>query len=439
VLLFACSLAMITYLDRVCFSTVAPTLQNELGLTDLQIGWLFTAFAFAYSVFEVPSGWMGDVYGPRRTLIRIVLWWSVFTVLTGVVTRDLFGPSMAFALLLVVRFLFGMGEAGAFPNIARAIHNWFPASERGFAQGAVWMSGRFAGGITHLLASALIWKVTAADGSTVTHWRQIFFIFGALGVIWVVVFALWFRDRPEEHPSVGAEELSFIRAGRPAEAGHHEGVPWGRLLTSGNLWALCALYFCCSYGWYFNITYLPKYLNSQYHVNAETYGKVVFGLMAGAPLLLGACACLLGGMLTDGFVRRTGDLRWGRRLFGLIGHGTCAVCYFLCLFAPGPYWFVAAVAMAAFFNDLSMGAAWAGCLDIGDRYSGIVSGCMNTIGNLGGAAAGVMTGLILDTWPGTTDFHLGWTINFSLFSAIYLGAVVSWLLFDASKPILVEK
>src|SRR5712691_3672222 len=156
VLGFACSLSMITYLDRVCFGTVAPHIQSEFGLSETQKGLLFSAFALAYAAFEVPSGWLGDVFGPRRTLIRIVLWWSVFTALTGLVfpTTSLALAWLPFVAMLTVRFLFGMGEAGAYPNIARAFHNWFPYAERGFAQGTVWMAGRFGGGITPLIVTA---------------------------------------------------------------------------------------------------------------------------------------------------------------------------------------------------------------------------------------------------------------------------------------------
>src|SRR5215470_19691613 len=156
VLGFACTLSMITYLDRVCFGTVAPLIQVEFGLTETQKGNLFTAFALAYALFEVPSGWLGDVFGPRKTLIRIVLWWSLFTALTGVIYPIAGWPAFAFLAMLMVRFLFGLGEAGAYPNIARAFHNWFPFGERGFAQGSVWMAGRFAGGATPLVVFALI-------------------------------------------------------------------------------------------------------------------------------------------------------------------------------------------------------------------------------------------------------------------------------------------
>src|SRR5690242_14012497 len=215
VLGFACVLSMITYLDRVCFGTVAPFIQTEFDLSNSQLGWLFTSFALAYAAFEVPTGWLGDMFGPRRTLIRIVLWWSVFTALTGLIFPVAAWPGFAFTAMLLVRFFFGVGEAGAYPNLARALHNWFPFTERGSAQGAVWMAGRFGGGVTPYVVMALLVTVILPGGQHVTYWRHIFWIFGLIGVVWCVVFYFWFRDYPEQHPSVNQAELDVIRADEP--------------------------------------------------------------------------------------------------------------------------------------------------------------------------------------------------------------------------------
>jgi MFS family permease len=450
------------------------------------------------------------MFGPRRTLIRIVLWWSAFTALTGLIYPIAAWPEFAFMAMLLVRFMFGAGEAGAYPNLARALHNWFPFTERGSAQGAVWMAGRLGGGITPYVVMALLVTVLLPGGRHVTYWRHIFWIFGMLGVVWCVVFWLWFRDYPEQHPSVNQAELDEIRADEPpplpvltpegekiagkwtsaarsvaaiqgpghiepglaeadppipdpappleeavteearaagpgavpglqapafrADVHSHAGVPWLKLLTNLNLWTLCLMYFCGAYGWYFNITWLPKYLDKQLGVNEETTGFWTYGLMVGAPLLFGSVACLAGGLLTDLFIKRTGNRKWGRRLFGVIGHGVCAACYFAALWAPNAWLFVLFIALAAFWNDMTMGSSWASCLDIGGRYSGIVSGCMNTIGNLGGAAAGICTGLILDLHA--DNIPLGWQINFLTFGGVYVVAALLWLRFDSTKPVV---
>jgi MFS transporter, ACS family, glucarate transporter len=444
VLGFACALSMITYLDRVCIGTAAPHIVKALGLqTVSDIKWAFTAFVFAYAAFEVPSGWLGDVFGPRRTLIRIVLWWSLFTSLTGLIYPAGFLFLSGMGALIVVRFLFGMGEAGAYPNITRALHNWFPRTERGFSQGMVWMSGRLMGGLT-----PLVWVFIVERGGM--PWRVAFLIFGCIGVLWCVAFACWFRNRPEEHPAVNDAELALIAGGRESEAAL-AGVPWRRLLGSGNLWALCLMYFCGSFGWYFNITYLPSFLEEQYGVAKESLLGSVY---KGGPLWMGAMTCLLGGWLSDRYIRRTGNRRWGRRLFGLVGHGLCGVCYAACLFTPSAFTFFLAISFAAFWNDLTMGSAWATCQDIGRRYAAIVSGCMNTVGNLGGAAAGWLTGEILDhslnsyaaeryvtvdsltSAEKATGSLPGYRVSFVLFSIVYFIAVLLWMKIDATRPIV---
>ncbi len=450
VLAFVCSLSMITYLDRVCMSNANPYIQEVLGLqSEADLKWFFWAFAISYALFEVPTGWLGDVFGPRRTIIRIVLWWSVFTVLTGMIGWSVLGFVLGFWSLVVIRFLFGMGEAGAYPNLTRALHNWFPYQTRAFAQGAMWMSGRLIGGLTPLIWWLMVERLQLG-------WRGAFFLFGSLGVMWCLAFAAWFRNRPEEKPGVNAAEQALIRGDRQdIEAGHAH-VPWRRLLTSGNLWMLCLMYFCAAYGWYFNITLLPAFFKTQYHIAEDDWVGAIY---KGGPLWMGAITCLLGGWLSDRFIRRTGNLKWGRRLFGVIGHGLCAVCYLACFLVPKgadasyAFLFFLAISMAAFWNDLIMGAAWAVCQDIGKRYAAIVAGCMNTIGNLGGAATILITGYLLDhtlaahaaaLGVGVKDLNPtqkaagllpGYQLNFLIYAGVYVVAVLFWLRVDATRPV----
>ena len=401
VLAFACTLAMITYLDRACFGNAQGYLKETHGLSNIDdLMPALAAFNLAYALFEVPTGWLGDVFGPRRTLIRIVLWWSFFTVLTGFIPYfrydsghhlTLFDWTIplvftSLMLLVVIRFLFGIGEAGAYPNLTRALHNWFPREERGIAQGALWFFSRLMGGLTPLIWLVLVekWHIP---------WYLAFLLFGVLGAFWCVCFALWFRNRPEDNPAVNAAELTLIREGASHEADQaHAGVPWRKLLASPTLWALCAMYFCMSYGWYFNLNYLPAYLEEQHGVAKDSW---LGSLYKGGPLILGATSCLLGGWLSDAFIRRTGNRVWGRRLFGIVGHSICVPCYLYCMVAPSAWSFGLALALAGFFNDLAMGSAWAACQDIGKNYAAIVAGCMNTIGNLGGFAATVATGWLI--------------------------------------------
>lgn len=448
VLAFACSLAAITYLDRSSIGTSQSHQLEALGLDNVAaLRSTFMAFSLAYALFEVPTGWLGDVFGPRKTLVRIVLWWSLFTALTAAVGIDIAGITLInLTGLVVIRFLFGMGEAGAFPNITRALHNWFPVTQRGMAQGYVWMSGRLMGGLTPVIWMLLVERLGL-------HWRAAFVLFGLIGVAWCVAFAIWFRNRPEQKPEVNAAELALIQAGTAGTTEQaHAAVPWGTLLRSGNLWAICVMYFLMSYGWYFNIYYLPAYLEEMHGVEKTSFWGSVY---KGGPLIFGAVGCLLGGWLTDRYVRRTGDRRWGRRVFGMIGHGVCVPLYLYCVIAPGPLSFALALAFTGFFNDLAMGSAWATCQDIGRRHAAIVAGCMNTIGNLGGAAAGWIVGELLvrsQRLHATTGVEFGvltagakraallpgYEWSFYSFAALYAVSVLLWLCVDATKPVLPE-
>jgi MFS family permease len=456
VLALVCALSMITYLDRLSLGSATGQILESLHLkSESQLKWVFLAFSLGYGLFEIPSGWLGDVFGPRTTLIRIVLWWSVFVTLTGMVGMTLGGYVLGgLGLLVAVQFLFGMGEAGAYPNIARALHNWFPMRQRGTTQGALWMSGRLMGGLTPLVWMLLVWTFHG-------YWRPVFWCFGGLGVCWCLVFTLWFKNRPEEKAAVNAAELALIRGGDGGAPLVHGKVPWRMIFASRNLWLLCVMYACQSYGWYFNVFYLPRYMEIRYQVvspiDVSSHGlhweSVCAALYKGGPLWLGALGCLLGGILTDAFIRRTGNRKLGRRIFGIIGHSLSTVCFLLCPLAVNAFWFFVVISLSSFTSDMTMGSSWASCQDIGRRYTAIVAGTMNMIGNLGGAAAGLVTGLLIelsqDAYASTLGIVRdqltaaqakagslwGYNLSFLLFAAVYLVAVGCWTRLDATQPV----
>jgi MFS family permease len=467
VLGFAAGLSMITYLDRVCIASGQSNFIEDLGLgSEADLMWVFAAFTVAYSLFEVPSGWLGDVFGPKKVLIRIVLWWSVFTAVTGLIGMHVGGYVLgSVGVLVVVRFLFGMGEAGAYPNITRALHNWFPFHERGLAQGTVWMSARLMGGLTPLVWLVLVegvgvpaWLTSSGTAWTIPpllpHWRATFWLFGGLGVAWCLWFALWFRDRPEKKPSVNAAELALIRESAAESQAGHVRIPWLKIIRSRNLWILCLMYACQAYGWYFYITYLPRFLQEQYLVERTSFLGAIY---KGGPLWMGAIGCLLGGFLTDWFIRRTGNRRLGRRIFGVIGHAACGLCFLVCPLAPTAFWFFLAISLAGFSADLTMGSSWALCQDIGRRHAAIVAGFMNMIGNLGGALANVVSGFILGAAlkAHAAGLHLpveqlsdtektagllnGYHINFFMFAAVHVIGVLCWLNVDSTRPVAPEE
>jgi MFS family permease len=453
VLVLLCALAMITYLDRVCFSNAAPFLVRDLGLTSVaDLKWTFVAFAISYSVFEIPAGWLGDRLGPRGTLIRIVAWWSVWTAVTGLVGLQVGGVVLGgLGTMIVVRFLFGAGEAGAFPNITRALHNWFPAGRWAMAQGLVWMSSRITGGLTPLFWAVLV-SGTSVNGEQLSgslmSWRGAFLTFGVIGIAWCVVFALVFRNRPSEHPGVNPAERDLIESGGHPSGGH-SGVPWAALFGSRTLAALCLMYASITYGWFFNITYLPTYMDQRYGVTADS---VVGAIYKGGPLLAGAVGCLLGGFLSVRLSARLG-VRWGRGVLGVTALSLSAACWLAAGWAPDEHWFFVLTSAAAFFNDLIMGAAWASCQDIGRRHAAVVAATMNTAATAAAALAAWMSGYMVERALAAhaaglgvaadrlseaekiTGMMPGYHDAFLLYAALYLVAAACWLVIDPNTPI----
>ena len=261
---FVITLAVITYIDRVGIAVALPLIRDELKLSPIQMGWTLAAFAWAYAVFEIPGGWLGDKIGPRRVLMRIVIWWSFFTAATGWV----WNPSS----LIVTRALFGAGEAGAFPNLTRVLTTWLPVKDRERTQAWVWLATRISGAFTPLLVAMLISAIS---------WRRTFELFGVIGVIWAVLFYRWFRDAPSEHPSVNQAELALLPPAKDTAIAH-AGVPWGVIFSNPHVWLLSIQYMCLAYGWWFYINWLPTYLR-----DARGASFKMGALLAGLPLLLG--------------------------------------------------------------------------------------------------------------------------------------------------------
>ena len=454
ILSLVCFLSMITYLDRAAFPNAQVQIQQSFGFTDIsQMAWAMAAFNLAYALFEIPTGYLGDVFGPKTTLIRIVIWWSAFTAISGLAGLA-FGTwfTFGFGMLIVVRFLFGIGEAGAYPNITRALHNWLPITERGFAQGLVWTSARIMGGLTPLLWLIFVIKLEIS-------WRIVFFFFGAVGLLWCFAFARIFKNNPNEHPAVNDAEKELILKDKVGETEQaHAHIPWGKLFASRNMVFICAMYFCLNFGWYFNLNYLPAIMSEQFQVKSDDW---LGALYKGGPLLLGAFGCFIGGFATDWFLRQGKSRTWARRTPAVFGNIACGLCYFSALYflnQKDAMFFAISIAFAGFCNDLTMGATWATCQDIGQKHAAIVSGTMNMIGNLGGFVVTLLTGKILE-WSKTnfcienainTSTKLignelaaaqlgGYEFNLIMFGLVYMVGAALWFGIDANKPLLQEE
>jgi MFS family permease len=399
VLALAVCLAFITYLDRVCISVTAPEIMRDLSLNPVQMSFIFSAFTLAYALFEAPTGWWGDRVGPRRVLTRIVVWWSVFTMATA--------SANGFRSLAVLRFLFGAGEAGAWPNVAKALSRWFPSSERGTAQGIFFMGAHLGGGLTPALVALLAKRL---------HWRAVFVLFGLFGFVWAAVWRIWFRDDPAEHRAVSPAELVHIRSGAaPTLADHQSG--W-RMLANPSVLAICAAYFTQGYGFYFYITWLPTYLQQ------TRVAPGVMALLAGLPLLLSVVADLLGGITTDRLTKRYG-FRLGRCGVACASLAIAAVAIAVAAVSPQSVVSAGWIALGAASSNFLLGASWGACVELAGPNAGVVSAAMNTAGQIGGTLSPIVFAWISMRWE--SAYALG------LIALLYLFGAACWLAVRAPK------
>jgi MFS family permease len=362
-------LSMITYVDRVCIGQLGADMRRDLQIPIESWSWVLSIFALSYALFEIPTGAMGDKDGPRKTAARIVTWWSVFTGLTGAVT--------GFYQLVICRFLFGAGEAGAYPNSSAAISRWFPLAERARATGVVWMAARIGGAVAPFTVLTL---------SEWLGWRMTFVVFAFLGAAWVVVWYGWFRDNPYDKAGVTKEELAEI--GPPRAKAHHM-LPWWIALKDSNFWILLVMYHCYCWGSFFYLSWLTDFLRY-----GRGFDNNDLKIMSWLPFACGACGNLLGGSLSDRLTAKYG-LRHGRRWIGAAGLALAGFCMLLARLAGGKFETVALLSLGYACMDAMLPVAWAICLDIGRKYAGAVSGAMNMAGQLASFLSSLLFGQIV--------------------------------------------
>ncbi len=408
VIVFAIALAILAYIDRVCISMAMPRMRAELGFSPVEVGWIFAAFSIAYAIFEVPGGWLGDKMGPRKILMRIVVWWSVFTALTGAVT--------SYAQLLIVRALFGAGEAGCFPNLTKAFTTWLPNHERVRAQGFMWSFARWGGAFTPPLVALVFHFVS---------WRVSFVLFGMLGILWAIPFYRWFRDNPADHSGVNAGELALL-GDSAANASGHGNVPWGKLVGSRSVWLLWVQYFCLSFPWYFFITWLPTYLQDP---RGRALDETTAATYAIFPLLFGGVGSMFCGLISAPVARMLGSTGKARRVLATVGFAMAAAFLVLCIHTPNPLLAMIFMGMASFSNDLVMPGAWGACMDVGGKYAGSLSGSMNMMGNLAGFVAPPLGGYILQST------NNDWNTFLYVMAGVYLVGTLCWPFIDPTTPI----
>ena len=388
-----CVMYLITYVDRVNVATAGNDIKRELALSNTQLGLVFSAFAYPYLLFQVFGGWVGDRFGPRRTLFVCGLIWASATILTGL-AAGLF-------MLFLVRVLLGVGEGATFPVATRAMQSWTAASRRGFAQGITHAFARFGNAITPPIVAALIAVVT---------WRGSFVILGCVSLLWVIAWVLYFRDNPADHASITPEELAVLPKRAPQAQLQ---VPWGRLAR--RMLPVIVVYFC--YGWtlWLYLSWLPTFFLHEYQLEI---GRSA--LFSSAVFFAGVGGDLLGGTISDGVLHRTGDLRKARRnvvVAGFLGSFLCL----LPMFATRDLTvIVLSLGAAFFFAEIVIGPMWAIPMDIAGKYAGTASGFMNT----GSAAAAILSPLVFGFIADVTgDWHLPFAGSLGL---LLLGAILAF-------------
>ncbi|MDW3645527.1 MAG: MFS transporter [Bacteroidia bacterium] len=401
-------LALLLYIDRVCISVAKDPIAETLQLSDKAMGWVLSTFALGYALFQVPGGMMADKWGPRKVLAGIVSFWSLLTALTG--------AAWNFISLLLFRFFFGAGEAGAFPGLSRAIYSWIPLKERGIITGINFSGSRLGAAFALPLVAWLIDTV---------GWRLSFAFLGGIGVIWASLWYLAFRDDPQEHSLISEKEKDFIVENRQEQTKKTEEakLSFGKVLQSTNVWYTMLQYFCSNFTFFFALTWLFPHLKSTYNLEA-----VEAGWYASAPLVMGAVGNWFAGWWVDDLYKK-GKWNLSRRLPAIIGFACAAIGLLGSVFQESPFGAVLFLSLAIFGADMTLPPSWSLCVDIGKRNAGMVSGTMNMAGNIGSFIT-ALAFPYLAAWTGsyTGFFYVGASLN--------ILAIFLWMQIKADKPLL---
>src|SRR5579871_4061238 len=403
VVLFLISLMyLICYMDRSNISVAEPEIAKQFGLSKSAMGLVLAAFTWAYAVGQVPAGWFGDRFGPKRVLTVIMTLWSATAVMTG--------AAFGFGSLFGARFLLGLSESGAFPVASRGMQLWFPRIERGRIQGTTHFFSRFAVAVTPFIAGSILLAL---------GWRAIFYIFGSLGVLWAIGFSLFYRNLPEDHKSVNRAELARIR-GVNADgtikppAVTRLATPWRQILLSPNMWFISLGYFCFFFGTNFYLTWYPTYLREHLHMSIRS-----LGIWGSLPLFAGMAGDVIGGSLSDMIFKSTGKAKLARRVVAAPGFLLAAAFVIPAALFANQLTSIACLAASFFFLEWVIGPAWAVPMDVGGQFSGTVTGVMNMVGALGGASTAVVYGSL---------FNRGlWVAPFLVSAGVMLAGALIWI------------
>jgi sugar phosphate permease len=413
VLLLISLMYMITYMDRTGISIAAPAMAKEFGLSQTALGIVFSVFLWAYALGQIPLGSLADRLGPRLVLLIIVPFWSLMTAMTAI--------AGGIASLIVIRFVFGLAEAGAFPAATRAMQLWFPKAERGIVHGVTHSFSRFAVAVVPFIAVSIM----VAFG-----WRWIFYVFGAAGLLWSVAFYFLYRNLPEEDAKVNQSELAQIRgrdldgAIKQVDLHQHVAPPWRVIFCSANMWYIAAGYCCFYYGTYFFMTWFPTYLLEYRHLSLKSVG-----VLASLPLLAGMVGDIVGGTLTDTVYRKTGKLKFARRIVAAPAMLASGACLIPAAMTHSALTAILCLTASLFFLELVISPAWAVPMDVGGEFSGTVSGVMNMAGSLAASLSPIIFGALVQR-----GF---WITPFVITAGVLLAGALIWaFLIDPERSVV---
>ena len=350
-------LGMVTFLDRINISVAGSSIMHDLELSPSQWGWVQSAFILSYGLMQIPMGALGDHFGHRKILAAIVLWWSAFTAFTGL--------AGGLASLLVIRFMFGIGEAGSSPCSTGVISRWFEKSEVGKAQGYVWAASRMGGALTpFVVIPVMMW----------VGWRAAFYLLGALGVVWAVIWYWYYKDSSDS------------RVSRVSRESRETSFPWRMLFSNKQFWLICGMYFFYAFGSWFFFSWFPTFMEL-----GRGFDKTELTYAVAVPFIMSMIGNIAGGHLTDKLTQKYG-IKIGRKALGSTSLTVSAICMFLAAFIPGKMAVFVFLSLCFGIFDLMLPSAWALCIDLGKRHAGTISGAMNTAGNIGGFCCGILFG-----------------------------------------------
>ena len=403
----------LTFIDRICISTASDLIMADLKINSQMMGYIFAIFAISYSLFQVPSGWLADKYGPKKVLAFVVSFWSLFTALTGLAWNA--------AAIFIFRFFFGIGEAGAFPGATRAVYNWVPPKERGIANG-IYHSGARAGAALSLVL--MPWLIHLVG------WRWMFIINGILGFLWISIWLLWFRDKPRLHPAVNENECKYIEEGQQNYNIIEAKIPFGIIITSSNMALLMFQYFAGCMTFFINLSWLFPYVKSQWGENATVYTPI--------PIIMGMTAHWISGALVS-FLDYKGYHVASRKIPAMIGFALGAIGLVLCtqINSTSALQFIGFFSIAVFGVEMTIAPSWTFCMDIGRNSTGAVSGTMNMLGNMGSATSAILFPFFIAsvTLPFFAE-RVGTANSFFIFAAtLNILAMLCWMFMNPKKQL----